>query len=154
MDAHYYQVDIAWTKDRKGTMCSPQVTGGTLKNGCFEVATPPEFPKGMAGIWSPEHLYTGAVASCLMTTFLAVAENSKLEFTAFTCQAKGKLDRVEGKFLMTEVLLEATVTIVNEEDRERALRILEKSEKACLISNSINAIITLSPMVVVTDLVH
>ncbi len=44
----------------------------------IEVATPPEFPKGIAGIWSPEHLLVAAVSSCLMTTFLAVAENSKL----------------------------------------------------------------------------
>lgn len=154
MEAHYYQVDITWSKDRKGMMSSPEVTGGTLKNGCMEVATPPEFPKGIAGLWSPEHLYTGAVASCLMTTFLAVAENSKLEFTSFACTAKGKLEQVEGKFLMTEVVLEPTLTIVHEEEREKALRVLEKSEKACLVSNSIKAIITMSPMVVVADLVH
>lgn len=154
MEAHYYQVDITWSKDRKGLMSSPEVTGGTLKNGSLEVATPPEFPKGIAGLWSPEHLYTGAVASCLMTTFLAVVENSKLEFTSFTCHAKGKLEQVEGKFLMTEVLLEAILTIVHEEDREKALRIVDKSEKACLISNSIKAVITMSPMVVVADLVH
>lgn len=154
MEAHYYQVDITWSKDRKGIMSSPDVTGGSLKNGHLEVATPPEFPKGMAGLWSPEHLYTGAVASCLMTTFLAVAENSKLEFTSFACTAKGKLEQVEGKFLMTSVVLEPTLIIVHEEEREKALRVLEKSEKACLISNSIKAVITMSPMVVVADLVH
>ncbi len=154
MEAHYYQVDITWSKDRKGVMSSPEVTGGTLKNGCIEVATPPEFPKGIAGLWSPEHLYTGAVASCLMTTFLAIAGNSKLEFTSFACTAKGKLEQVEGKFLMTEVMLEPTLTIVHEEEREKALRVLEKSEKACLISNSIKALIRMSPMVVVADLVH
>lgn len=154
MEAHYYQVDITWSKDRKGMMSSPEVMGGTHKNGSLEVATPPEFPKGIAGLWSPEHLYTGAVASCLMTTFLAVAENSNLEFTSFTCTAKGKLEHVEGKFLMTAVVLEPTLTIVHEEEREKALRVLEKSERACLISNSIKAIITMSPMVVVADLVH
>lgn len=154
MDAHYYQVDITWNKDRKGTMCSPEVTEGTLRNGCFEVATPPQFAKGIAGIWSPEHLYTGAVASCLMTTFLAIADNSKLEFTSFTCRAKGKLEQVEGKFLMTEVLLDANLTIVHEEDKEKALRVLEKSEKACLISNSIKAVVTMSPRVVAADLVQ
>jgi len=35
----------------------------------IEVATLPEFPKGIPGIWSPEHLFTAAVSSCLMTTF-------------------------------------------------------------------------------------
>lgn len=58
----------------KGIMSSPILP---LK---IEVATPPEFPKGMEGIWSPEHLLVAAVNSYLMTTFLAIAENSKLEF--------------------------------------------------------------------------
>jgi organic hydroperoxide reductase OsmC/OhrA len=63
--------------DRKGKLCSPELS---KENGpCIEVATPPEFPKGMPGIWSPEHLFTAAVSSCLMTTFLAIAENSKQE---------------------------------------------------------------------------
>ena len=69
-------------------MCSPELN---KKNSvCIEVATPPEFPKGIAGIWSPEHLFVAAISGCLMTTFLAIAENSTLEFTSFSCQAKGK----------------------------------------------------------------
>lgn len=88
-----------------------------------------------------------------MTTFLAIAENSKLEFQAFTCSSKGKLERVDGKFLMTEVILEPTVTILHEGDRERAHRILEKSEAACLISNSIKAKVTMNPNIEVFQLV-
>ena len=74
---HYYDVNLKWLADRKGLMSSP-VLHTTL-----EVATPPEFAKGMPGIWSPEHLLVAAVNSCLMTTFLAIAENSKLEFISF-----------------------------------------------------------------------
>src|SRR6187551_604227 len=109
MEPHYYNVDIKWEQGRVGQMCSPEV--GPLENngkGCLTVATPPEFPKGVAGIWSPEHLFTAAVSSCLMTTFLAIAENSKLEFTAFHCDSKGKLDQIDGKFQMTEIILEPT----------------------------------------------
>ncbi|MBK5279873.1 MAG: OsmC family protein, partial [Bacteroidia bacterium] len=87
MEPHFYHVDINWNKERKGIMCSPELSSGTIEpGGCIEVATPPEFPKGIPGIWSPEHLFTAAVSSCLMTTFLSVAENSKLEFTAFQCK--------------------------------------------------------------------
>jgi organic hydroperoxide reductase OsmC/OhrA len=117
MEPHIYNVDIAWSKDRKGMMCSPDLNVNNAAN-CVEVATPPEFPKGIPGIWSPEHLFTAAVSSCLMTTFLAIAENSKLDFLSFTCGSKGKLEQVDGKFLMTEVLLEPVVTVRNEHDRE------------------------------------
>src|SRR4026209_1738572 len=107
MEPHYYNINIAWSRERKGMMCSPEIKSGALLNsGCIEVATPPEFPKGMPGIWSPEHLFTAAVSSCLMTTFLAVAENSKLDFVLFECDSKGKLEKVDGKLMMSEVLLE------------------------------------------------
>lgn len=148
MEPHFYTVEIQWNTDRKGVMCSPELA---KESGiCIEVATPPEFPKGIPGIWSPEHLFTAAVSSCLMTTFLSIAENSKLEFTSFKCASKGKLEQVEGKYLMSEIMLEPTVTIVHEKDRERAERIIQKSEAACLISNSIKSKITMFPTILVS----
>lgn len=148
MDAHYYNIDVQWNKERKGIMCSPELNqfNGEI-NSCIEVATPPEFPKGIPGIWSPEHLFTAAVSSCLMTTFLAIAENSRLEFSSFSCKSKGKLEQVDGKFLMTEVFLEPTVVIVHEKDREKAERILQRAETACLISNSIKSKVTMFPTI-------
>lgn len=137
MEAHYYNVDVNWENSRKGMMCSPELN---KKNGvCIEVATPPEFPKGIEGIWSPEHLFVAAVSGCLMTTFLAIAENSTLEFVSFSCQAKGKLEMVEGKLIMSEILLHPTVVIQDETYRDKAMRIVKKAENACLISNSITS---------------
>lgn len=141
MEPHFYNVDIHWKNDRKGEMSSPELTEK------LDVATPPQFPKGVENIWSPEHLFTSAVASCLMTTFLAIAENSRLEFTDFECKSSGKLEQVEGKFLMTEIILEPTVTISNPDDQEKAERVLHKSEAACLISNSIKSKVTLIPKI-------
>jgi len=148
MTPHFYNVNISWSQDRKGMMCSPEPNLKTNNDcGCIEVATPPEFPKGIAGIWSPEHLYTAAISSCLMTTFLAIAENFKLDFLSFHCQAKGKLDKVDGKFLMTEVFLEPKIEIANEADREKAEKVLLKSEAACLISNSVKSVIIMNPVI-------
>lgn len=147
MEAHFYNVDVNWNTARRGMLCSPELSADAAC--CIEVATPPEFPKGVPGIWSPEHLFTAAVSSCLMTTFLAIAENSKLSFENFSCNAKGKLEHVDGKFLMTEVILEPVVTIADENNRERAERVLQKSEAACLISNSVRSKITMIPLVVV-----
>lgn len=150
MESHYYNVNINWERDRKGTMISPELAEcNGNEDTCILVATPPEFPKGVPGIWSPEHLFTASVNSCLMTTFLAIAENSKLEFTSFNCNAKGKLEKVDGKFIMSEVILEPTVTIVNEKDREKAERIIQKSEAACLITNSIKSKITMNSNILV-----
>ncbi len=143
MEAHHYNVNISWKQDRKGEMSSPEIAQRV------EVATPPQFPKGMENIWSPEHLFTAAVCSCLMTTFLAIAENSKLEFSHFECKSQGKLEQVEGRFLMTEVILEPEVTINNESEREKAEKVLHKSEAHCLISNSVKAKITMIPRIII-----
>jgi len=138
---HYYEVSVEWSSDRKGTLSS------TVLDDSIEVATPPEFTKGIAGIWSPEHLLVAAVNSCLMTTFLSIAENSKLEFESFTSSAKGKLEIVDGKYIISEITLMPEVSITNEKDKEKALRILAKSETACLITNSVKAKIILIPTV-------
>jgi peroxiredoxin-like protein len=140
---HNYEVNLHWKQDRKGEVSSP------VLNDKIEVVTPPEFPKGIEGSWSPEHLFTAAVSSCLMTTFLAVAENSKLDFVSFDCKANGKLEMVEGKYMMSEVELLPKLVIKKEEDRERAERILTKSEAACLISNSIKSKIVFKPEILI-----
>ncbi|CAN5250553.1 hypothetical protein BH09BAC6_BH09BAC6_09860 [soil metagenome] len=145
MEAHYYNVEVNWNTERKGIMCSPELNKDA--GSCIEVATPPKFPKGIPGIWSPEHLFTAAVSSCLMTTFLSIAENSKLIFESFSCKSKGKLEQVDGKFMMSEITLEPTVTITDEKDRERAERVLQKSEAACLISNSVKSKVTMIPII-------
>lgn len=142
MDPHYYNIEINWSEGRKGLMCSPELNQSS--DNCIEVATPPEFPKGIPGVWSPEHLFTASVSSCFMTTFLSIAENSKLEFSLFQCKAKGKMEQIDGKYLITEVILEPLVVILNEKDREKTERVLQKSEAACLISNSVKSKVTLS----------
>ncbi|MBO2545454.1 OsmC family protein [Salegentibacter sp. BDJ18] len=144
-EKHEYQVDLTWLEDRKGEVSSPELTD------TIETATPPDFPKGMPNIWSPEHFLVAAVESCLMTTFLAIAENSKLEFISFKSKAIGKLDKVEGKFQMTEIILKPVLEISDENNAERAKRIIEKSEKACLISNSIKSKIILEAEVVIAS---
>ena len=142
---HNYEVNLSWLENRKGTISSPALTQS------IEIATPPEFPKGIEGIWSPEHLFAAAINSCLMTTFLAVAENSKLDFVSFDSNAVAKLDKVDGKFMMTEVLLRPKLVIKNPEHQEKAKRVLEMSEKACLISNSVKSAVILEPTIVVQE---
>ncbi len=135
---HYYNVSVNWDEGRIGTLSSDNLPD-------IKVATPPEFPKGVAGIWSPEHLYVSSAVICLMTTFLAIAENSGLPFSSFGCDASGKLEKVDGNFMISEIELKPVIIIPDEKYTEKAGRIIEKSEKMCLISNSMKTKIILSP---------
>ena len=138
---HFYEVTVNWVADRKGAMRSP------VLDTIIEVATPPQFPKGMKGIWSPEHLFVAAVNSCLMTTFLAFAENSHLAFESFSSKASGKLEIVDGKYMISEITLMPVLTITEKTNEEKAKRLLSKLENNCLISNSIKSKIIFEPEV-------
>jgi peroxiredoxin-like protein len=128
---HFYEVSVNWKADRRGTLSSP------VLDAKIEVATPPQFPKGIEGVWSPEHLFVAAVNSCLMTTFLSFAENSNLYFENFSSKAVGKLEMVEGKYMISEITLMPIITIADKSNEEKTKRILKKLESNCLISNSI-----------------
>ena len=142
-DTHYYEVNLLWNHDSKGTLSSPILPDK------IEVATPPEFPKGMKEIWTPEHLFVAAVNSCLMSTFLLIAANSKIEFISFESNAVGKIEKVEGKFAVTEITLKPTLVIPLTQNEAKAKRVLEMSEKACAISNSIKTKINLEPVITI-----
>ncbi len=82
-----------------------------------------------------------------MTTFLAIATNSKLEYLHFDSRATAKLEKVDGKLMISEVVLEPVVEISAGQSEERALRVLEKAEANCLISNSVKSKIRFQPVV-------
>lgn len=135
---YFYDTTIEWTVARQGTLTAPDLPALT-------VAAPPEF-KGHAGIWTPEHMYVAAVNTCYMTTFLAIAELSKLEFVSLTCNANGKLEKSqEHGYQITEIRIKPKLVIRHERDQERAGRVLEKVEQNCLISNSIKTKVQVEP---------
>jgi organic hydroperoxide reductase OsmC/OhrA len=144
MEEHYYKTNIKWSEGRTGTLSEegmPDIT----------VATPPEFPKGVPNIWSPEHLFVASANICLMTTFLAVAENSKLDFVSYECEGVGKLEKADGKFMISEILLVPTVVINDESQLEKTERILQKSEANCLISHSMKTRIILKTNIIINN---
>ncbi len=113
----------------------------------LQTDSPPEFD-GPPGFWSPETLLTAAVANCFILTFRAVARASKLEWNQIECKAFGTLDRIERVTRFTEMQITVKLHLPAGSDAERATRIIEKSEQACLITNSLNAKIVLEAEVV------
>lgn len=139
-DTHIFETNVTWTEGKQGTLSDnglPDIT----------VATPPQFPGGVENVWSPEHLYVAALNVCLMTTFIAIAENSKLNFVSYTSNAKGKLERIEKRFMISEVTLYPEIVVEEEKDKDRAERIIQKAEDHCLISNSVKSEVKLEPTI-------
>lgn len=129
MESHVYETSARWTGERRAMMAADGLPS-------LEVGTPPEFPGGHPGIWSPEHLYVAAAEACLMTTFLAIAANSSLAFRSYESTAEGTMEKTDAGYLMTRIVLRPKVVVTDASRIERARHILEKAEKHCLISNS------------------
>jgi len=103
------------------------------------VSTPPPEFGGPEGYWSPESLLVASMADCFILTFKAIARASKLEWTNISCDVVGTLDRVDRVTQFTQFDLNVTVDVPSGTDIEKVERIAEKSEKGCLVSNSLTA---------------
>jgi peroxiredoxin-like protein len=126
---HHYDVTLAG---------GPSGYAGVSAPGLPELRTAPPVDFGGPGdAWSPEHLLLAAVQTCFLFTLRAIAPVSKVEFTALELDATGTVDRRDGVTRFTEIVLRPRMTVPPGTDRERALKILEKAEKACLVTASL-----------------
>lgn len=138
MDAlpHYYTVAASGNNSTSHVVVSSA--------GVSDIVTdaPAEFG-GPGDQWSPEALMMGAVADCFILTFRAIARASKLEWQALTVEATGTLDRVDRKTQFTDIGLSIAVTVTGDVSEQQVERLLHKAEEGCLITNSLNAAISL-----------
>jgi len=113
----------------------------------LRTAPPTDFD-GPGDAWSPEHLLVAAIETCFLFTLRAVVAASRLEFLSLELEGEGTVDRKDGATRFTEIVLRPRLVLAAGADREKALRVLEKSEKACLVSASLSTPIRLEPKVV------
>ncbi len=141
MEKQYtYKTTVNWIGEKKGNAQSDGLPR-------IDVATPPEFG-GPEGRWSPEHLLVSSVASCVMTTFLAIAEASRFEFAAYESSAVGTLEQAGKGYEFTSVVVSVKLKVGDESAISRAERLLQKAEQNCFISNSLKAAVAVESEVV------
>jgi organic hydroperoxide reductase OsmC/OhrA len=110
-------------------------------------APPPEFD-GPGDAWSPEQLLLAAVDSCFLFTLRAVARASRLDFISLELASEGTVDRRDGRLCLTEIVLRPRLLVGTGTDRARALGVLEKAGRTCLVSASLATPVRLEPEVV------
>lgn len=116
----------------------------------LETAGPTQFG-GPGDLWSPEDMLVGSIANCMILSFRAIARVAKLDWLVLECEVEGELDKVDKITQFVGFTVQATLTIPNEADRNKAGVILEKAEKYCLVSNSLKAKPRLEVAVIVED---
>ena len=110
-------------------------------------AAPPTEFDGPGDAWSPEQLLLAAVATCFAFTLRVVAQASRVDFISLELAVEGAVDRRDGKMCFSEIVLRPRLRVRAGTERDRALRVLEKAEKTCLVSASLATPIRLEPEV-------
>lgn len=128
---HHYAVTAMTRAEANVDLTSPGLSR-------IDSAPPAEFG-GPGDRWSPETLLVAAVADCFVLTFKAIARASKLDWATLSCDVDGVLDRVDNVTRFTEFRLRVVLEAPQGTDEQKAMRLLEKSEQSCLITNSLNS---------------
>lgn len=140
---HEFGTSVTWSGQKKGSL-----SGDDLPT--LNVASPPVFG-GPSGTWTPEHMFVAAAEVCVMLTFLAMADFSKLEVRSYRSDAKGTLEKPEGEgFRFTSIEIRPRIEVAQVSDVARAEKILRKAEANCLVSKSMRTPVHLKPEIVAT----
>ena len=132
-----YKTVVTWNEERKGFLCS-------FGKQTIEIAAPPEF-KGHQGIWTPEDLFVASVNACIKTTFVHYARKNNFEFLSYESQAEGILERVENKFMFSEIKIKPEIVVASNSQIEKAKELIGFAQDNCIISNSIESKVTVYP---------
>lgn len=111
------------------------VVWGTGQSG--QVSAAPEY-RGNPTLPNPEELLVGALCSCHMLTFLAVAARKRHVVLSYTDNAVGTLAKDDRSLLcVTEVVLHPVVTFETPVDAETLAQLHEAAHRGCFIANSV-----------------
>lgn len=133
MGSGNYKVRVRWTHDRDGWGEDAGVAGSV------QFSAPAEFG-GRPGRWSPEQFLVLAVNSCFLTSLVFFADRNGLTLAGYEAEGEGRLEKLPGKgYRFAEVVLRPVVQVEKEDVVALAQRLLEKAERACIVSNSLNA---------------
>jgi organic hydroperoxide reductase OsmC/OhrA len=139
-NGHTYRVVAWWSSGRTGLAKSDSAPNAV------HFTAPPEFG-GLEGRWTPEDLLLCSLSGCFTTTFRALAEYSKLDYTDLEVEVHGTISKAESGYVFGDITIHPKVTIAKTEDEGRARRLLEKTKSLCLVSRAISVPQRMEPQV-------
>ena len=147
-----FENTVSWTSGRRGSLSAAE-------HPRLEVGSPPAF-KGAPDVWCPEDLLIGALNTCLMLTFLAVAQRRGVPVVAYKSSAQGTLERSEGpgfpansvltswgekKYRVTKVKVQPIVSLAEGANLAAAQEVAHETLASCIITNPLTATVEFVP---------
>jgi len=143
---HKYRV-VAWWSSGKTGLAKTDAAPNAI-----HFTAPPEFG-GLEGRWTPESLLLCSIAGCFTTTFRAIAEYSKFEYADLEVQVEGTIKKVESGYAFTEITIRPNLSITNEAEQARGMRLLQKTKGLCLVARAISVPQVFEPHTQINSLV-
>ena len=142
-DEHAYRVAAWWTSGRTGLAKSDSAPNA------IHFTAPAEFG-GLEGRWTPEELLLAAIAGCYTTTVRAIAGGAQFDFTDLQVEASGIVRKVESGYSFTQITVRPNLKIASSEERDKALELLKRAEKLCLVSRAMGTTLKFEPQLEIT----
>jgi organic hydroperoxide reductase OsmC/OhrA len=127
---HHYSVAVSVRPGQAARLHAAELTE-------IESAPPKEFD-GPGDRWSPEGLFTAAIADCIVLNFQGIAAMSKFAWSSLEGKTHAVLDRVDGKMRFARIDTHIALVIPEGANPARARLLLEKAEATCPVSNTLN----------------
>ena len=143
---HTYRVVAWWSSGRTGLAKTDAAPNA------IHFTAPPEFG-GLEGRWTPESLLLCALAGCYTTTFRAIAEYSKFEYADLEVQVEGTIKKVESGYAFTQINIRPNLSITDEAEHSRALKLMQKAKGLCLVGRALSVEQVFEPRIQVNNLV-
>jgi organic hydroperoxide reductase OsmC/OhrA len=99
----------------------------------------------LEGRWTPEELLLAAIAGCYTTTVRAIAGGVQFDFTDLQVEASGIVQKAESGYSFTQIILRPNLKIRSSDERERALELLKRAERLCLVSRALGTTLKFEP---------
>ena len=147
-DSHFFSIQASSKTTLDGRIHAPDLSPGEI-----EFSAPVEFG-GLPGLWTPEHFLLSAIGSCFIATFEAISKASKFEFDNLNVVVEGIVQKIDGRFKFSSVTVNPTLTIEIEQDRDLAVKLLNKTEHSCIVTNSLSMPIAFVPQIAVNEASH
>jgi organic hydroperoxide reductase OsmC/OhrA len=140
LKTHRFPVDVRWLE---GKVTVATVPGKEP----LEVATPPEFNGGVEGVWSPEDLFVGAVATCFTVTFVSATRRRNVPLHALEVSSFGEVGRrSDGAYGFVAVHLAVELETDAGWEAEARAAALE-AERTCLVAVSLDTPVDVTVLV-------
>jgi len=143
-DEHAYRVAAWWTSGRTGLAKSDSAPNA------IHFTAPAEFG-GLEGRWTPEELLLAAIAGCYTTTVRAIAGGAQFDFTDLQVEASVTVRKVESGYSFTQITVRPNLKIASSEERDKALELLKRAEKLCLVSRAMGTTLKFEPQLEITQ---